>query len=803
MSRDNHFLLVSNSQTDSWQQKIKEVVVLRGSLRTTLEEGTLALIEQQDFDLIIIDSTNIKDASQLVSKIKGLKPDARIIVATASPTWRRAADAFRLGAIDYIRKSSGKREILSVLKKAIQNPPSEIPIHSSNLDLIEVSADNRKGEVGNMEKCVLFVDNNEDFLDSRSELLTRSGFRVLKATSIEQANHKLRDYRVHIMIIDVRLRDDSDERDISGLDLAKQMKYQSIPKIILTRYPSYEYVRKAMAPSEDGPPPAIDFLAKQDGKDALIQTVKRVFVQHVKINWDLVIHWNPPPLILQIVKLIEPKLDIDHLSDRTDEFQDLFRRLFYESSEITINRLLSYQDGRVTLAVCSFSVEGVENHFLVTCGQRQLIQEEGNQYKKFVPQAIREDGTGIDNLAETTHFGAIAYKLIHTDLQEPDTLNHFYHANSAEKLEFVLNHLFSKSLAPWYKQGRYVEKKKSLKEFFFEWFNLQKGIAFREKLEHQINDICRKTLATGLARVDCSPDTFIWNHPEGFTISCPNPILYFTEFVENRSSLLCGTTYGQLTGNGVLVVPPTEARLIDFSGIDQGPLVRDFATLETTIKFGLLTIQDLNIRYELERRLLSISHLDESVDDKYFENEAKKTVQMINVVRQQATTILGRDSKTYLEALLLCAIHQIAKYTIEMQHTRRELIPYSHALLSAAMIYQELTSLTPRELPSQAFNSIWIDEANEVVWVEGKKVELAPTEYKLLLLFYNKPNQLCTRHQIGREIYGIDYGPEIMDALNTTVTRLRKKIELNPGHREYIKTVRGRGYKLEMPTEPD
>jgi ActR/RegA family two-component response regulator len=74
---------------------------------------------------------------------------------------------------------------------------------------------------------VLFVDNDVEFLDTRSESLAGLGFDLFKSTSFEQAEAILRDQRVHLAIIDLRLRDEGDERDTSGLTLARLDAYRS------------------------------------------------------------------------------------------------------------------------------------------------------------------------------------------------------------------------------------------------------------------------------------------------------------------------------------------------------------------------------------------------------------------------------------------------------------------------------------------------------------------------------------------------------------------------------------------------
>jgi CheY-like chemotaxis protein len=121
---------------------------------------------------------------------------------------------------------------------------------------------------------ILIADNSQDFLHIRSQFLEREGFTVLKAQCPEETRAVLERGRVELAIIDIRLINDDDERDFSGLNLAKRLA-PDVPKIILTRYPTPEAVREALAPQLKGLPAAVDFVAKQEGPQALLTAVRR------------------------------------------------------------------------------------------------------------------------------------------------------------------------------------------------------------------------------------------------------------------------------------------------------------------------------------------------------------------------------------------------------------------------------------------------------------------------------------------------------------------------------------------------
>ncbi|MGH9842419.1 MAG: response regulator [Blastocatellia bacterium] len=124
----------------------------------------------------------------------------------------------------------------------------------------------------NSEK-ILLVENNSTYCDSVKKFLEQYGYQVITADAPEPALEILPRESPKAAVIDVRLRDDADEKDVSGILLAKEID-SAVPVIILTDYPTYEAVREAMAPTLDGHPPAVGFVAKQEGLYKLLSAIQ-------------------------------------------------------------------------------------------------------------------------------------------------------------------------------------------------------------------------------------------------------------------------------------------------------------------------------------------------------------------------------------------------------------------------------------------------------------------------------------------------------------------------------------------------
>jgi predicted nucleotide-binding protein len=129
---------------------------------------------------------------------------------------------------------------------------------------------------------ILFADNDPDFLSTRREFLEPAGYDIILASTPAEAEKHLLHGKIDLAILDIRLKDDGDEKDTSGLVLAKEVAL-SVPKIILTGYPSYETAREALGSSKiNGLPPAVDYISKLDGPENLLEAVKKALLGRVQ-----------------------------------------------------------------------------------------------------------------------------------------------------------------------------------------------------------------------------------------------------------------------------------------------------------------------------------------------------------------------------------------------------------------------------------------------------------------------------------------------------------------------------------------
>jgi DNA-binding response OmpR family regulator len=88
-----------------------------------------------------------------------------------------------------------------------------------------------------------------------------------------------------------------------------------------------------------------------------------------------------------------------------------------------------------------------------------------------------------------------------------------------------------------------------------------------------------------------------------------------------------------------------------------------------------------------------------------------------------------------------------------------------------------------------------IDIARMKVEVEGRVVELTPTEFQLLLTLARQPGRIFTRAQLLDAIHGLAF-ESYERAIDAHVKNLRHKLEPDPARPRYVLTVYGVGYRF-------
>lgn len=145
--------------------------------------------------------------------------------------------------------------------------------HSQQIQEHEITPDARTSG-----QSILLVDNNSNFQETVREFLGLYGYQVLLASSPESAKEIMKREANALLVTDVRLLDDSDEKDVSGLTLIRQLD-PAIPTIVLTAFPAFQDVREVLRPPSYAARPNTSFLAKQEGLPKLLATIRLLLAQ--------------------------------------------------------------------------------------------------------------------------------------------------------------------------------------------------------------------------------------------------------------------------------------------------------------------------------------------------------------------------------------------------------------------------------------------------------------------------------------------------------------------------------------------
>jgi len=106
--------------------------------------------------------------------------------------------------------------------------------------------------------------------------------------------------------------------------------------------------------------------------------------------------------------------------------------------------------------------------------------------------------------------------------------------------------------------------------------------------------------------------------------------------------------------------------------------------------------------------------------------------------------------------------------------------------------------LTKREITA---GSLTLDTDTRLLRQGEETVQLRPKEAALLVLFMQNQGKVLNRPEIIRQVWETDYVGDTR-TLSVHIRWLRQKIEADPGHPRLLRTVRGIGYRFEVPPDP-
>ena len=122
---------------------------------------------------------------------------------------------------------------------------------------------------------------------------------------------------------------------------------------------------------------------------------------------------------------------------------------------------------------------------------------------------------------------------------------------------------------------------------------------------------------------------------------------------------------------------------------------------------------------------------------------------------------------------------------------------------SPSELIARVNALIRRRAPEYASGKlsagpIVLDSDSRAVQLNGQPVSLRQVEFRLLKLFLAHPNRVFTRNELLDRVWGESV---FVEERTVDVHIRRVRLALGPQYRNLITTVRGGGYKLDIPEE--
>jgi len=122
--------------------------------------------------------------------------------------------------------------------------------------------------------------------------------------------------------------------------------------------------------------------------------------------------------------------------------------------------------------------------------------------------------------------------------------------------------------------------------------------------------------------------------------------------------------------------------------------------------------------------------------------------------------------------------------------SQRELVERIRAVLRRA----EMPASVPKT-EIRVDDDLTIDFSKNEVWLKGERVQLTPTEHRLLYQLVSNAGRVLTTESLLTRVWGWEYREE-EHYVRLYISYLRQKLEPDPEHPKYILTEKGLGYRF-------
>ncbi|MFL5659334.1 MAG: phosphotransferase, partial [Ktedonobacteraceae bacterium] len=324
-----------------------------------------------------------------------------------------------------------------------------------------------------------------------------------------------------------------------------------------------------------------------------------------------------------------------------------------------------------------YATGGGGQEVIVKFGEFRKVEQEHHNYKKYVQPFVGGGRhTAILDLRCTPHLGGMIYTLLGTTNDQLADFGEFYRHADVHQIQGVIDRLFRETCSAWYANPGNLQPLNLTA-------NYQQLLGYTPKMFEQV-------LSEELDSVQGKNRLTFRNLKSNHTFT--NPILEMAQLSFIIPTYIC-TTHGDCNPHNLLLDSTGHVWLIDFQETRQSHILRDVATLDSAVRFQLLTTEEASLeeRLQMEQILNSIdyfSQIEQLPPNLSIENKAlAKAYAIVLHLRTWAHRLveqkLNDDISEYYIALFCTALNTLRFSSLPS--VQRE-----HALLSASLLVDQL-----------------------------------------------------------------------------------------------------------------
>ena len=507
---------------------------------------------------------------------------------------------------------------------------------------------------------VLVVDNIMVDRVDHEEALKEWGYEPISAEGsgwmlIEDAKNKARIHRCHAAIIDIRLFDDRDISDRSGLELVPYLKPAKC--IVVTGYGKAPESRIANAHGAS-------MIGKEEGPEALQNELNRVLADLLRNDFRIAPeHWIETHVLSNL------KSDGNE-AVVLDEVQDLLEILFPDINHLKLDHLSQGLPSPTDLTsglrrnsmVVRCYISGLVP-FIIKFAAPSRIRRERTNYETHIKDRL--PGRRYAQLSRHKclwNVGAIAYAFLGEDDADGDIslFRTLYRAHDAEDIQHCLQDFFMTVWAPNY------DHRSELNNSLFAAYD--RLWAREQSTTSPTNEPPAGPLGAKLG---------VWRYKDQsrtarqLGIELPDPRRWIAE--HHHDSALPSTKqtiiHGDFHGDNLFVDVHLQTWVIDFERTGPGHILADFVRMEHDILNRLAKIDDLRtyckvvVAITTPRSPTTTIPLQpcEEIDSE--KNEISKALDVIRGLRQFSQELFRySDQREYYWGLLLDVLFSIQRF---------------------------------------------------------------------------------------------------------------------------------------------